>query len=286
MRWDEALQNYLRTLSPATARQYRRALEDFERWYRGTYGEPPDPALLTDEETREYIGFLSTVKKLRASTINLRLAAIKGLARFCGLHLTVRGVRQVQQPLEPLTGRELGRLLAAVKQHNWGAEWMTRRNLAIIALMARAGLRVGEVVNLNLDDVEIHERSGWVLIRWGKGPKERKVPLSKEARKALRDYLEVRPSWRTETPALFITKTGRRMNPRDVQRMVEEAARRAGLTKRVTPHTLRHSFATRFLQRGGDLATLQALLGHANLSTTARYLHPNATQMQEMVEDL
>jgi site-specific recombinase XerD len=136
-----------------------------------------------------------------------------------------------------------------------------------------------------VEDVELNERSGWVLVRRGKGLKERHVPLSKEARKALGAYLEKRPWW-TEEAALFVTRTGQRMDVRAVQRMVEAATQRAGIAKRVTPHVLRHTFATRFLRRGGDLATLQAILGHANLATTARYLHPDAARVQEMVESL
>jgi len=173
----------------------------------------------------------------------------------------------------------LGRLLAALE----GDDWISRRNRAMVALMARAGLRVGEVLALKPEDVELNARSGWVLVRKGKGMKERRVPLSAEARRELREYLEVRPQ---QSGPLFFSRTYQPLTGRDVQRVVVEAARRAGLGKRVTPHTLRHTFATRFLQAGGDLATLQTVLGHSNLSTTARYLHPDAGRVQEMVEEL
>jgi len=145
-------------------------------------------------------------------------------------------------------------------------------------------LRIGEVVGLDLEDVALNERSGWVTVRQGKGLKERRVPLSLQARKTLAGYLEVRPE--AETPALFLTKSCRRLGKRPVQRLVKSAAQRAGLQQDVTPHVLRHSFATRFLRKGGDLATLRDILGHANLATTSRYLHADATRMQEMVEEL
>ncbi len=133
------------------------------------------------------------------------------------------------------------------------------------------------------EDVEVNSRSGWVLVRKGKGVKERRVPLSAEARQALRAYLEVRPQ---RPGPLFFSRTYQPLRARDVQRVLAEAVRRAGIERRVTPHVLRHTFATRFLRSGGDLATLQAILGHANLSTTARYLHPDTGRMQEMVEEL
>jgi site-specific recombinase XerD len=284
MDWTESVQAYLKTLTHSTASRYCAALDDFLAWYRQTYGEEPDPALITDEEAREWRSHLSGVRKLAASTVNVRLSALKGLARFRGRRLETRGVRQVQPPVEALTGRELGRLVATVEGHDWGPEWLTKRNIAIIGLLARAGLRIGEVVALDLGDVEINQRSGWTLVRQGKGLKERKVPLSLQARKSLSDYLEARPEW--VDGALFVTKAGRRMSARSVQRMVESAARRAGITKQVTPHTLRHTFATRFLRKGGDLATLQSVLGHSNIATTSRYLHPDAARVQEMVEEL
>jgi integrase/recombinase XerC len=225
------------------------------------------------------------VKKYAASTVNLKLSALKGAVRHVGGHIEVNGVRKVQQPVDPLSARGLGRLLRAVKNHRWGPEWMYRRNVALVALMARAGLRIGEVVSLDIEDVELRSRSGWVVVRHGKGLKERRVPLSSRARQVLEDYIEARPE-EAMTPALFITKNRNRLTKRPVQRMVKSAARRAGIAQDVTPHALRHTFATRFLEKGGDLATLRDILGHANLSTTSRYLHSTARKMQEMVEKL
>jgi integrase/recombinase XerC len=285
MTWTQAVENYLRTLTESTADQYQRGLEDFAEWYRGTYAEEPQPALLTDEELREWRGFLSGVRKLAASTVNVRLSAVKGLARSVGRELSVRGVRQVEQPIDPLNGRELGRLIAAIESHSWGPDWLQKRNRALVSVMARAGLRVKEVVSLDLGDIEINERSGRVTIRQGKGLKERRVPLPLQTRRALSAYLESRPTW-AKRQALFLTKTGNRLSTRAVQRLVKVAAQRAGIDKDVTPHVLRHTYATRFLRKTGDLATLQDILGHTNIATTSRYLHPDAAQMQEMVENL
>ena len=161
---------------------------------------------------------------------------------------------------------------------------MTLRNSAMVAMMARAGLRVSEVVALDVGDVALNERSGWATIRQGKGLKEREVPLSLQARRALSDYLEARPE--AKILALFVSKSKVRLSERAIQGMVKGAALRAGIETDVTPHTLRHTFATRFLRRGGDLATLRDILGHTNLSTTSRYVHSDAAQMQEMVEGL
>jgi len=284
MTWKETVESYLSTHRGATADVYRIALKDFAEWYRHTYGEEPEPELLTDEEAREWRGYLSGVRKYAAATVNLRLAAFKGLVRHAGGRVEVEGVRQVQQPVEPLTGRELGRLVRAVENRRWGLEWLHLRNLALVAVMARAGLRVGEVVGLDLADVEINERSGWVTVRQGKGLKERKAPLSLQARRALSAYREGRPD--AATSALFITNRWNRMSSRAIQLMVKSAGQRAGIEQDVTPHTLRHTFATRFLEQGGDLATLRDILGHTNISTTSRYLHSSAVKMQEMVEKL
>lgn len=281
--WSKTVEDFLSQsfLSSSTRQRYHEVLNEFGDWYRNTYGEEPLAQLLTDEELREWREHL-VKSKLKAATVNLRLSAVRSLARANGRELKTRGVRQSPRPVEPLSGRDLGRLLAALN----GERWIDKRNVAIVSLMARAGLRVGEIVALDTDDVELAPRSGWVTVRHGKGLKERRVPLSVEARRAIRAYLDARPDWAGSLRPLFVTKTGHRLKARDVQRLVTKAATTARLRRRVTPHILRHTFATRFLRGGGDLATLQALLGHANISTTSRYLHPDAARVQEMVENL
>jgi site-specific recombinase XerD len=281
MSWTETVTAFLARYPASTRRQYRLALDDFATWYRQSYGEAPIANLLTEEELREWRAHLTGVRQLQAATVNQRLSAVKSLARANGRDLTVRGVRRVPQPVEPLNGRELGRLFAAAE----GKRWLDARNVALLSVMGRAGLRVSEVCALQIGDVELNPRSGSALVRQGKGLKERSVPLSLQARKDLAAYLEVRPT--APAAQLFLSKSQRALSVRAVQRMVKRVARLALIDgKDVTPHVLRHTFATRFLRKGGDLATLQSLLGHANLSTTARYLHPNAAQVQAMVEGM
>jgi integrase/recombinase XerC len=109
--------------------------------------------------------------------------------------------------------------------------------------------------------------------------------VSAETRAILQAYLQASPN--VNGDLLFLSRTHRALDPRDVQRMVSEAARRAGIKFRVTPRTLRHKFVTRFLAKNqGDTATLTTILGHANISTTTRYLHPRVQRVQGMVEDM
>ncbi len=281
MTFNEQVESFLKSLNgEKTRKNYASALESFRKWYVGSYGVEPDASMLTDEEAREWRSYLAAVRRLSASTVNQKLAALKGLARFHGRELRVKGMKRVIPPVEPLNGRELGRMLAAVE----GDSWQDRRNVAILNVMARAGLRVSEVVNLRLDDIELNHRKGSVKVKAGKGLKERTVPLPLQARRALQAYLDVRPEFGGDL--LFVSRTGNRMSSRDVQRLVSKAAWLAGIDRKVTPHTLRHTYATRALRNGVDLATLSRLLGHENITTTARYLHPDESKVAEMVEGL
>jgi site-specific recombinase XerD len=154
----------------------------------------------------------------------------------------------------------------------------------MLELMAKAGLRVNEVATLMLTDIEISQRKGEVLVRHGKGMKERNIPLGRQVRGALGEYLAIRP--KNETNCLFVSRTYRPLSPRNIQRMVQKSAFAAGLHRKVTPHLLRHTFATRALRSGVDIATLSFLMGHENLTTTARYLHPDKNTVAAMVEEL
>jgi site-specific recombinase XerD len=273
---------FLQTANTTATRQaYQLSLSQFHTWYVTTYAAEPDARLLTEEEAREWRGYLNAVQRLSAATVNQRLAALRGLARHHDRPLKIQGMEKTPPPVAPLNGREIGRLLAAIE----GQHWLDKRNAAMIGLMVRAGLRVSEVVALRGRDVEASERKGQVVIRRGKGLKERTVPLSRRARLELAEYEKARPSFAADR--LFVSKTGNPLTARDVQRLVADARIKAGIQGEVTPHILRHTFATRALQQANvDLATLSRILGHDNLTTTARYLHPNMAQVAEMVEDL
>lgn len=273
---------YLQTIQAAATRvSYQSALVQFATWYGATYGETPDATRLTDEEAREWMLYLSHDCRLSAASVNQRLAALRGAARHYGGALNVKGMKKVPPPLAPLNGREVGRLFAALS----GADWVSKRNTALVSLLVRAGLRVSEVIALQREDVTSSTRKGQVLVRHGKGAKERTVPLSRQARSDLEAYAALRPEW--AQPRLFISRTGNPLTARDVQRLVVKTARLAGIAPHVTPHILRHTFATRALRHGQiDLATLSKLLGHENLTTTARYLHPDQARVAAMVEEL
>ena len=281
MSWAEAVEAFLSGLhSPRTQDRYRAALAEFASWYRQTFYDDPDPALLTDLEVRDYVAHLRSVRRLSPSSIHLRLSAIRGLLKSLGRTLRVKGPRMQRAPVRALSARELGRLFAAAE----GEGWIDKRNIALLALMAKAGLRVGEVVALEAEDIRLSERSGWAIIRSGKGNKRREVPLNAEVRAALRAYLEARPPFPAER--LFVSRTGAPLSARDVQRLVAALAQKARIEGKVTPHTLRHTFATRAVEKGVDLAALSALLGHESLATTSRYLHPSRERLAEAVERL
>lgn len=282
-KWSEEsaeVKTYLAALSSDRTRvRYAAAFDEFAKWYQGAYGEEPTVRGVTAIEVREWRSYLLNVKRLKASSINLRLSALKSLLRANDRELRVEGVRVAPRPVEVVTAHQFGRLLGALQ----GETLRARRDMAIAQLMYSAGLRVGEVVELRLADVEIRDRSGRALIRQGKGLKERTVPLGADVRRALKDYLELRP--RGSAEALFVSRTGKPLHSRDVERAIAEAARQAGCE--VTPHTLRHSFATRFIQaNGGDVASLATILGHQHVVTTTRYLHANQEQLQEKMEHM
>lgn len=277
----DQITDYLKTLdSPRTLNSYGRILQNFYNWYCKFYAEEPEALLINDVEVREWRNHLSITCQLSAATVNQHLSAIRSLVHHYGGNIQVKGIKKVMHLISPLTGRELGRLLATTN----GKNWLSKRNKAMIELMACAGLRVSEVASLQIRDVTISQRNGEVLIRHGKGMKERSVPLGHQIRCALEDYLLVRPietgNW------LFISGAHKPLFPRDIQRMVANVAHRAGIRQNVTPHLLRHTFATRALRSGVDIATLSKLLGHESVNTTARYLHPDMATVAAMIEEL
>ncbi len=163
------------------------------------------------------------------------------------------------------------------------------RDRAIIELLYSGGLRVSELVNLNRDSINLERRE--FMVR-GKGSKDRPIFISEACADRVRDYLDARTD---SLPALFLNNSKnlqtadtsgnyRRMTARSIERIVEKYARLAGITKHVSPHTLRHSFATDLLMNGADLRAVQSMLGHADISTTQIYTHVTDAHLREIHE--
>jgi integrase/recombinase XerC len=159
-------------------------------------------------------------------------------------------------------------------------EPLGRRDRAILELFYASGLRLSELAALDLDEVNLASRMVRVL---GKGRKERIVPFNTSTAKAIRSYLAARyalgANSSARADALFVNYRGERLSVRSIDRLVRRYVAVAGARTGISPHALRHSFATHLLQRGADLRAIQELLGHARLSTTQRYTHVNAAQL-------
>ena len=174
-----------------------------------------------------------------------------------------------------LSETEMTRLLDAPD----GTVPLGRRDKAILELFYASGLRLSELAGLDLDDVNLSRKMARVL---GKGGKERLVPFNTTTASAIRAYLKDREQFlrqaRTGDDPLFVNYRGGRLTVRSIDRLVRRYAT-SGARESISPHALRHSFATHLLERGADLRAIQELLGHARLSTTQRYTHVNASQL-------
>lgn len=154
-----------------------------------------------------------------------------------------------------------------------------RRARAILELLYATGIRCAELVGLDLSDIDLGARTVRVL---GKGSKERIIPFGQPASAALSAYFPARMNARPRSHALFVNARGGRLTDRWVRQIVTQRVRQVAMTRRLSPHSLRHSFATHLLERGADLRSIQELLGHASLSTTQRYTHVNARHILDI----
>lgn len=149
---------------------------------------------------------------------------------------------------------------------------------AMLELMYATGLRVGELTQLTLDQLDL--TVGYVRA-FGKGSKERIVPVGERAKLAVQGYLNKRPETPASIKTVFVSNRKTPMSPVQFWRLVRATARAAGITKPVTPHTLRHSFASHLVQNGADLRAVQEMLGHASISTTQIYTHLSRSHLQQ-----
>jgi site-specific recombinase XerD len=286
MTWDEALARYdrdlrARSMAERTRKAYAVDLGQFVEWAKQC-GLGPGEARHRD--IRRYAAGLSA-GNAAAATVARKLAAIRGLFDFL-----VRTERVGQNPADlvssPKREEKLPRLLNGEQVRTLLERIPARtplelRDRAMLELAYSCGLRCEEIVNLDADSFDFETEQLRVL---GKGSKERLLPVGEPAQRALRRYLERGRHALATDPreaALFLSKSGRRLSGSDVTRRLALWVREAALAAGISPHSLRHSFATHLLEGGADLRTIQELLGHASISTTQVYTRVDAARLRE-----
>lgn len=286
MSWDEALAGYdrdlrARSMAERTRKAYAVDLGQFVNW---ASGQGLEPGGVRHRDVRRYGAGLSSGGAAPA-TVARKLAAIRGLFDFL-----VRTEQLGQNPADlvssPKREGKLPRVLSGEQVRSLLERIPARtplelRDRAMLELAYSCGLRCEEIVSLDGDSFDFETEQLRVL---GKGSKERLLPVGEPAQRALRRYLERGRHALVADPrerALFLSKSGRRLSPSDVTRRLGLWVREAALAAGVSPHSLRHSFATHLLEGGADLRTIQELLGHASISTTQVYTRVDAARLRE-----
>jgi integrase/recombinase XerC len=279
-----AFERYLeaeRNASPHTIRAYVEDVRQFDRFMREELGREASPPDADHLLIRAFLARLhqSGIKKISSGR---KLAALRTFFRF----LCREGIL-AQNPARALLSPRIERRIPSHLDEGEvdrlldvpGDGAAAVRARAFLELLYATGIRCAELVGLDLAEVDLEGRMVRVL---GKGRKERIVPFGARAAAAIRAYLPVRATARPTTDALFVNARGGRLTDRSIRAILAARVRQVALARRISPHTLRHSFATHLLERGADLRAIQELLGHASLSTTQRYTHVNARHLIEV----
>ncbi len=279
-----------RRMSALTSDAYARDLRQFVNFLAEYHGERPGLAAIDALAATDVRAFLA---KRRQSSVGNRsllrqLAGIRSFARFCereGLASTsalsaIRApklARSLPKPLSPTLAVDV------VNGDGFAGEarppWALARDTAVLALLYGAGLRISEAVGISRRDAPVGDLDALTVV--GKGQKTRQVPIIPPVRRAVERYLALCPYPLPEQGPLFIGERRGPLSPRIIQLAVERLRGALGLPDSATPHALRHSFATHLLSRGGDLRTIQELLGHASLSTTQIYTAVDSARLLE-----
>lgn len=272
-----------------TVAAYRRDLTDFRRFLleRGAATAPGGkeivPDDITDDNIRGYMADLMRAGK-RRSTIQRHLFAIKAFFRHremtLGLSSLARAIRspRAERRLPSVLQEDDLRRLIELEEKPLTLAGL--RDRSILEVLYSSGLRVSELVGLDWRDID--EDVGMLLVRSGKGNKDRVVPIGEPALDALMAWRRAMPvAWEANGPVITNLR-GRRLTTRAVEKIVASRLVASGIGARITPHGLRHCFATHMLNKGADLRSIQEMLGHASLATTQRYTHVSVGHLKEV----
>jgi integrase/recombinase XerC len=270
-------------VSPRTLKAYRQALIAFRAQTAKTWKQ------CTTDDFRDYL--FAIMKRGQArSYVRLQFSALRALYKFLvdRKRLRLDPLRQLQLPkLEKklplvLTRQQIDELLAAplrIEKEHAAPDWMPLRDVAVMELFYSSGLRLSELAALDVDDVDLYTESVRVF---GKGRKERVCPVGAPALEAIQKY---RSAANVHSGALFINKSRTRISSQSIWLILKRYLRHTSIPISISPHKLRHSFATHMLDRGADLRSVQSLLGHASLSTTQIYTHVTVERLKKAYAD-
>ena len=266
---------YERRASPHTLRAYGDDLARFFGFLTLHMGGTVTDKTLVKLSPADIRGFVTLRRKegLGAKGVQRSLAAIRGFFRYLAREeilenaapTAIRSTRIPKSLPRPLSEKDAARTLIEAGENN--VEWIGLRDVALLTLLYGTGLRISEALSLKRGDVPLPESIAIV----GKGGKQRIVPLIGEVRDAVAVYEKKIPFTGAKSAPLFLSRRGKPMSPREAQLLMQNLRGRLGLPPSATPHAMRHSFATHLLSHGGDLRSVQELLGHASLSTTQVY---------------
>jgi integrase/recombinase XerC len=282
--WLEALEQQGKSRHTITA--YQRALVHFVQWSETTYGSPFNPAVVIPRDLRDWKAYQQTVEKTAPATINQRLVALSRFFAWAvksGMAHTnpaddIGSIHLPQRQPKGLDKRDLRRVLRAVHAS------AHLRDIAVIEVLAGTGLRVGELLALQVGDIALNERSGKLTVRRGKHDGYREVPLTAEVRAALQNYLVQHTDADNPNAPLWIGTRGELSHRSSIVRLLNKYAYQAEV-ENFNPHALRHTFATRYLEANpDDLRGLAALLGHTNLNTVMIYTEPTIEDLAERMQ--
>jgi integrase/recombinase XerC len=293
----ERYANYLRyerNASPHTVRNYRSDLLQFRDYLAAGLGAASID--LGSVDTLHIRGFLGSLfeKQEKRSSIGRKLSAVRAFFRFLKRDgvlpvdpsTTVSTPREAKTLPRIMTEEEMNTFLDRVAEATKTGDPAMRRDRAMLELLYASGLRVSELVGLDLRSVNFGD--GMLLVR-GKGRKERIVPFGSKAKQALEDYLPVRQRIlqqrkKSSQQALFLNVWGERLTTRSIDRLVKKYVRDYGPAVKVSPHSLRHAFASHLLTEGADLRAIQEMLGHTSLSTTQKYTQVSIKQLIDVYD--
>lgn len=272
--------------SPHTVQAYRRDLTDLQEFL----AENKPNLRVTDIDTHVLYDFVQSLKKLSNQTVSRKISAIKSFFKY------LRNEEQIQR--DPAMRLELPKkeeklptymtiddVLRLIRPVYWADTYPDARNALVMRLIYMTGLRASEACNLHINDLDFGDGTLRVT---GKGNKERVIPFGQSTVPHLKTYLSIRQAFVNErgiqSGALLLGNRGGQFNRNTLYTVVRKAMEELAIDYRVSPHTLRHTFATHLLENGADVRAIQELLGHASLSTTEKYTHLDANYLMSVYD--